>query len=71
MIDDDFPGMSVNDGLETLGMIRPHGRAFEVYLARGDDLQYLAKADTRAEAVALLRDAHAAATAKPARSVRR
>ena len=47
----------VTDGLRALGMVKPVGQRFEVFLARGDELDYVATADSRADAIALLRQA--------------
>jgi hypothetical protein len=50
-------GFVVNDGLRQIGLIRPHGSGFEVYANRGDELCYIARASTRAEALRLVREA--------------
>jgi hypothetical protein len=52
--DDDI---AVNDGLRQLGLIKPHDRAFEAYAVIGANLEYLGKAESRAEALRLIQDA--------------
>ena len=46
--------LAVNDGREQLGLIRPCGKSFEAYITSGDSDVYLAKCDTRDEALRLI-----------------
>lgn len=48
---------AINDGLRQIGMLRPHGRGFEAFVLIGDELEYLAKATTRSDAIRLIREA--------------
>ena len=56
---------AVNDGITNIGLIRPRGRAFEVFRSVGDQYVYVGKVDSRGEAIALLRDAHQSAAMRP------
>lgn len=50
---------TVTDGTSTLGFLKQVGKSFEVFRERGDGLapEYLAKAETRGDGIAMLRRA--------------